>query len=109
MRAMARRLAVCAAPMAALIACVSIVGCRNELLSPSECEYLAQRIAKVTSPEQLRNPRLRREVSDQTNRCLVAPYDKTFLRCLGEVGRVDVCEANLMRRQGRPKDRAPRR
>lgn len=76
----------------------ALLGCRGELLGPTECEYLAERLAKVTSPSQLRNPRIRREISERTNRCLVFPYDRTFLRCLGEVGRVDACEANLVSR-----------
>lgn len=76
-----------------------LTGCRGELLGPTECEYLAARIAKVTSKEQLRNPRIRREISERTTRCLVFPYDRTLLQCLGEIGRVDVCEANLIRRR----------
>lgn len=92
--------------MALAVSC--LVGCRNELLGPRECEYLAERLAKVTSPDQLRNPRVRNQVTEQTNRCLVTPYDKTFVRCLGEVGRVDICEADLFRRQGRPEGRRPR-
>lgn len=94
--------------LAVALAASSLLGCRNELLGPRDCEYLAQRLAKVTSPQQLRNPRIRNQVTEQTNRCLVTPYDKTFVRCLGEVGRVDVCEADLFRRQGRPDGRRPR-
>lgn len=84
----------------------SLTGCRNELLGPRDCEYLAERLAKVTSPEQLRNPRVRNQVTEQTNRCLVTPYDKTLVRCLREVGRLDVCETDLFRRQKRPEGRA---
>jgi len=74
------------------------LGCRRELLGPTECEYLAERLAGVTTPYQLRNPRIRGEVEERTLRCLVRPYDRRFLRCLETRGRLDQCEDELGRR-----------
>jgi hypothetical protein len=74
------------------------LGCRRELLTPTECEYLAQRLAGITAPYQLRNPRIRGEVEERTQRCLVRPYDRSFLRCLETQGRLDQCETELASR-----------
>jgi|GEM_PF-2193016 len=74
------------------------LGCRRNLLGPQECEYLAERLAGVTAPYQLRNPRIRSEVEERTLRCLVRPYDRRFLRCLETQGRLDRCEDELGQR-----------
>lgn len=79
-----------------------LVSCQGKLLSPFECEYLAQKMTGVTSVEQLRNPRLRREVQERTQRCLLTPYDREFVRCLEVLGRLDACEQDLLRRVGSP-------
>jgi hypothetical protein len=86
-----------------LIALFSVAGCRRNLLSPSECEYLAQRLSGITAPHQLRNPRLRAEVLERTQHCLLTPYDRVFVRCLETKGRLDQCEQDLQARLPRPK------
>lgn len=84
--------------MGALLGLLSLGGCRGELLDPGECEYLAERAAGVTSSLQLRNPRIRKEVLERTERCLLTPYDRRYVQCLAQVGRFDACEADLLRR-----------
>jgi hypothetical protein len=86
----------------ALVA-LGMAGCRQNLLSPSECEYLAERLSGITAPHQLRNPRLRAEVAERTQHCLLTPYDRRFVRCLETQGRLDQCELDLQARLPRPR------
>lgn len=91
-------------PEALALTCALLLllsGCRNKLLSPTECEYLAQRLSGITAPHQLRNPRLRAEVIDRAEHCLLAPYDREFVRCLEKRGRLDLCEKELEGRMPR--------
>jgi hypothetical protein len=73
----------------------ALVGCRGKLLSPSECEFLAERVSGITSQHQLRNPRLRSEVRERTERCLLRPYDRELVRCFHLKQRLDLCEYEL--------------
>jgi hypothetical protein len=94
-----RRKPLVVALMAMLVALVALSGCERKAPGPAECLAFAYHIHGVTNGQDVRLARVRAEVDELTRECLVTPYDREYLRCILESGRVRWCQAAFALRQ----------
>jgi hypothetical protein len=85
--------------LAMLVALVALSGCERKAPGPAECLAFAYHIHGVTNGQDVRLARVRADVDELTRECLVTPYDREYLRCILESGRVRWCQAAFALRQ----------
>jgi hypothetical protein len=82
-----------------LVAAVALPGCERKAPGPAECLAFAYHVHGVTNGQDVRLARVRADVDELTRECLVTPYDREYLRCILESGRVRWCQAAFAQRR----------
>ncbi len=85
--------------LALLATSLALPSCQRKAPGPAECLQFAYRVHGVTHGKDVRLARVRAEVDELTRECLVTPYDREYLRCILESGRVRLCQAAFAARR----------